>query len=130
MPDVIVVGAGIVGAACAYALARAGVRVLVLEAGFPGGGTTGSAMGHVVTMDDSEAEFALTACSRGLWAALADELPAACGDAVSGTTWPAANDLEMAAVRQRAAYYTARGVTAHVLDAHQLAELEPHLRRD
>ena len=52
-PSVIVVGAGVVGAACAEALAEAGCRVSVLEAGFPGAGATGAAMGHIVVMDDS-----------------------------------------------------------------------------
>ena len=66
-PDAIVVGAGIVGAACAYELARAGLRVLILEAGYVGGSTTAAGMGHIVVMDDSEAQFALTSYSRRLW---------------------------------------------------------------
>ncbi len=52
-PSVIVVGAGVVGAACAEALAVEGCRVSVLEAAFPAAGATGAAMGHLVVMDDS-----------------------------------------------------------------------------
>ena len=46
--DAIVVGAGIVGAACAHALARDGLRVLVLDARYPAGGSTAAGMGHLV----------------------------------------------------------------------------------
>jgi glycine/D-amino acid oxidase-like deaminating enzyme len=127
-PDAVVVGAGIVGAACALALAREGLRVLVLEAGFAGGGATAAAMGHLVVMDDSEAQFALTAWSLRLWSELAGELPADCEDDPCGTLWLAAREVEMDRVRAKADYYLARGVAAEVLDAAQLAAAEPRLR--
>ncbi|HVR07381.1 MAG TPA: FAD-dependent oxidoreductase [Thermoanaerobaculia bacterium] len=128
-PDAVVVGAGIVGAACALALAREGLRVLVLEGGFAGGGATAAAMGHLVVMDDSEAQFALTAWSLRLWTELAGELPADCEDDPCGTLWLAASEAEMERVRAKAGYYAARGVAAEVLDAAQLRAAEPRLRR-
>jgi glycine/D-amino acid oxidase-like deaminating enzyme len=128
-PDAIVVGAGIVGAACALALAGEGLRVLVLEARFAGGGATAAAMGHLVVMDDSEAQFALTAWSLRLWSELAADLPADCEDDPCGTLWLADGAAEMEAVRAKAEVYGARGVAAEVLDAAQLAEAEPNLRR-
>ena len=127
-PDAVVVGAGIVGAACALALAREGLRVLVLESGFAGGGATAAAMGHLVVMDDSEAQFALTAWSLRLWAELAGELPADCEDDPCGTLWLAAGEAEMERVRAKADFYRARGVAAEILDAAQLAAAEPRLR--
>lgn len=128
-PDVIVVGGGIVGAACAWELARAGVRVRVVEAGFVGGGATAAGMGHIVVMDDSEAQFALSAYSARLWAELAPELPAAAEVDPCGTLWLAEDDAQMAAVVAKRAYYTARGVEAEALDGAKLARLEPELRR-
>ncbi|MFO0580871.1 MAG: FAD-dependent oxidoreductase [Anaeromyxobacter sp.] len=127
-PDAIIVGAGIVGAACADALARAGLRVLVLEAGFPAGGTTAAAMGHVVVMDDGPAQLALTRRSRDLWAALAPELPPGAEDAACGTLWVAYDDEELRLVAPRAEAYRAAGVTAELLDARGLSEAEPSLR--
>ncbi|HXO29770.1 MAG TPA: FAD-dependent oxidoreductase, partial [Thermoanaerobaculia bacterium] len=127
-PDAVVVGAGIVGAACALALAREGLRVLVLEGGFAGGGATAAAMGHLVVMDDSEAQFALTAWSLRLWAELAGELPADCEDDPCGTLWLAAGEAEMERVAAKAAFYRARGAAAEILDAAQLAAAEPRLR--
>ena len=52
MTDAIVVGAGIVGAACAYYLAQEGLTVTVLDAEFAASGTTAAGMGHVVVLDD------------------------------------------------------------------------------
>jgi glycine/D-amino acid oxidase-like deaminating enzyme len=127
-PDAIVVGAGIVGAACALALAREGLSVLVLEGGFAGGGTTAAAMGHLVVMDDSEAQFALTSYSLRLWTELAAELPADCEDDPCGTLWLAGGAGEMEQLRASAGFYRARGVAAEVLDAAQLAAAEPNLR--
>ncbi|HEX6938096.1 MAG TPA: FAD-dependent oxidoreductase [Longimicrobiales bacterium] len=127
-PDAIVVGGGIVGAACAYALARAGMRVLILEAGCIGAGTTAAGMGHVVVMDDSEAQFALTAYSARLWAELADALPAAAEVDPCGTLWVAEDEEQLGAVRAKQAFYRARGVAAEVLDGADVARLEPNLR--
>jgi len=127
-PDVVVVGAGIVGAACARELALAGVRVAVLEAGLAGGGATAAGMGHVVVLDDNEPEFALARFSHGLWNALAPELPESAEFSRPGTLWVAADDEEMDAAARRRAAYEARGVAAQLLDTRQLAEAEPALR--
>ena len=127
-PDVIVVGAGVVGAACARALARDGLRVQVLEAAFPGSGATAAGMGHIVVMDDSDAQFALTSYSRALLADEAGELPAACELDVCGTLWIAENEAQLAAITDKAAYHEAHGVRTEVLDAHAVADAEPNLR--
>ncbi|WP_143707830.1 FAD-dependent oxidoreductase, partial [Xanthomonas phaseoli] len=65
--DLIVIGAGIVGAACAEAAAGEGLRVAIVEPGPIGGGATAAAMGHLVAMDDDPAELALSAYSLRLW---------------------------------------------------------------
>jgi glycine/D-amino acid oxidase-like deaminating enzyme len=124
----IVVGAGVVGSACAAALAEAGVHVTVVESDFPAGGATGAAMGHLVVMDDSEAQFALTALSRRLWSERAPELPADVEDDPCGTLWVAADEEEMDHVRRKAAFYAERGEAAEVLDGAALREAEPALR--
>jgi glycine/D-amino acid oxidase-like deaminating enzyme len=126
--DAVVIGAGIVGAACADALAREGMRVVVVEAAAPGGGATGAGMGHIVVMDDSEAQFALTNYSRSLWLARRDEMPAEVEFELRGTIWVAADEEEMALVHSKAAFYAARAVRVEVLDARALAAAEPNLR--
>ncbi len=127
-PDVVIVGAGIVGAACAYELARAGLRVTVCEAAFAGGGATAAGMGHIVVMDDSPAQLSLTALSRRLWTALAPALSGACEDAPTGTLWIAADGEEMRAVARKQALFASAGIRADVLDEAALAAAEPNLR--
>jgi glycine/D-amino acid oxidase-like deaminating enzyme len=127
-PSAIVVGAGIVGAACAEALAEAGCRVTVLEGGLAGAGVTAASMGHVVVIDDSEAQFALSAWSRRRWTERATELPAECEDSPFGTLWVARNEAEMARLRDKAEYSLAHGERAEVLDPAALGEAEPQLR--
>ena len=129
-PDIIIVGAGIVGAACAAECARAGLKVLVLERGPVGGGTTAAGMGHIVVMDDSPAQFALTSFSRRLWRELAPQLPADVEFDPCGTLWVAADEQEMVEVRRKEAFYRERGVKVEVLSAPTLAQSEPNLRRD
>ena len=128
--DIVIVGAGIVGAACAAECSSEGLRVAVIEARLVGGGATAAGMGHIVVMDDSEAQFALTRYSRDLWNELAESLPCDTEFRPSGTIWVAAADEEMIEVRRKQQFYQNRGVTVSILDAKDLATLEPNLRPD
>lgn len=127
-PDAIILGAGIVGAACAAELAHAGMRVTVVEPGVIGGGATAAGMGHIVVMDDSPEQLALTRFGRRLWHSIAPRLPATVEFEVTGTIWVAADALEMEEVERRQASYHSQGLPAHVLDAHALHREEPNLR--
>ncbi len=122
------VGAGIVGAACADELARAGMSVLVLDADFVGCGTTAAGMGHLVVMDDSPAQLALTSYSRGLWLDLAPHLPSAVEYDACGTLWLAEDDEQLSLVHDKLALYETAGVSARLLSPAQLATAEPNLR--
>jgi glycine/D-amino acid oxidase-like deaminating enzyme len=126
--DVAIAGGGIVGAACAASCAAAGLSVAVAEPGPIGGGATAAGMGHVVVMDDSPAQIALTLYSRTLWIESIPELPADAEYLPCGTIWVAADDEEMAEVHRKNRVYDGIGVRTEVLDARQLAEAEPHLR--
>jgi len=126
--DVAILGAGIVGAACADALTAEGLTVTVVEPAIAGGGATAAGMGHIVVMDDSEAEFALTRYSRDLWDRLLPELPPEAEPERCGTLWVAVDEEEMAAVRAKAAFYNSRRVPTEILDARAVSEAEPHLR--
>src|ERR1041384_2769007 len=102
--DVAIVGGGIVGAACALEAARSGLSVIVIERSVIGGGATAAGMGHIVVMDDSEAQFALTNYSQQLWREIAAELPSDIEYEECGTMWVAADGEEMAEVRRKQAY--------------------------
>ena len=126
--DVVIVGAGIVGAACADEFARRGMLVAVVDRDVVGGGATAAGMGHIVVMDDSAAQFALTRYSQRLWQELRPELPPDVEYDQCGTIWVAADEEEMAEVRRKHDYYARLGVPATVLDSQALRRLEPNLR--
>ena len=126
--DVLIVGAGIVGAACALELAQAGLRVAVIERDTPGSGATAAGIGHVVVMDDSPAQLALTRYSQRLWDALAEPEPAAHEYSRCGTLWVAADAEELAAVDAKQRLYADAAVPSEIVDAQMLYALEPNLR--
>jgi len=128
MSDALIIGAGIVGAACADALSQEGLRVTVLESDFAASGTSSRGMGHILMLDDSEAEFALVRRSRDLWIERSAELPPGCEDRPVGTLWIASDAEELALAGRRAEFLSARGVAAEVLSPRALAEAEPNLR--
>jgi glycine/D-amino acid oxidase-like deaminating enzyme len=126
--DVAIVGAGIVGAACAHEFANRGMSVVILDRDVVGSGATAAGMGHIVVMDDSDAQLALTRYSQQLWRTLKPELPADAEYDECGTIWVAADEDEMVEVRRKHDYYTQYGVPSPVLDAQSLRRLEPNLR--
>jgi glycine/D-amino acid oxidase-like deaminating enzyme len=126
--DVVIAGGGIVGAACAAACATTGMRVALVERETIGGGATAAGMGHIVVMDDSEAQFALTRCSQVLWAELARALPPSCEYETTGTVWVAKDDEEMAEAERKLSFYRERDVPALLLSAREVSEAEPNLR--
>ncbi|WP_309572628.1 FAD-dependent oxidoreductase [Deinococcus sp.] len=68
--DVAVIGAGIVGAACAWRLAERGLKVLVLERGQPAGGSTGKSAAGVRAQFASETNIRLAQESISEYAAM------------------------------------------------------------
>ena len=126
--DVVIIGAGIVGSACAVECVRERLSVALVEASIVGGGATAAGMGHLVVMDDSEAQFALTRYSQKLWDEISEQLPVTVEHDACGTIWIAADDEEMAEARRKEKFYSERGVAVELLDADSLAKLEPHLR--
>ncbi len=126
--DVLIVGAGIVGAACAAEFATVGVSVAVIECDTVGSGATAAGMGHIVVMDDSEAQLTLTRYSQILWDALVQREPERHEYTRTGTIWIAADAEEMQAVRQKQVLYNAHTVPAKILDEAELYQSEPQLR--
>jgi len=152
MMDVLVIGAGIVGAACAQELAAAGLSVGVLERNEPGTGATAAGMGHILALDDSEAQIKLTVYSRQLWRASRPRQATRLSDSTdlvdvsrksngaagfspsdrtefrtTGTMWIASNEAEMGALELRRDFYRKYGVAADLVGQDELFDLEPAL---
>lgn len=125
--DAIVVGAGIIGAACAWRLAREGYRVSVVDD--CRAGATAAGMGHLVCMDDNPAELALSAYSLRLWREVTGRMPQACAWRGCGTLWLAEQANEMVIAEQKRTRLAEQGVAAELLTAEQVAAMEPMLRQ-
>jgi glycine/D-amino acid oxidase-like deaminating enzyme len=131
-PDVIVIGAGIVGAACAHALTAAGMRVVVLERGAIAGGSTSGGEGNILVSDKEPGpELALALLSARLWRELAEDLgEAALEYEPKGGVVVARSTEAMTALARLAAHQRAAGVEVEDVDASGLFALEPNLARD
>lgn len=126
--DVVIAGGGIVGTACALTCAQAGLRVALIEREILGGGATAAGMGHIVVLDDSEAQFSLTRRSQELWQALSAALPPGAEYQAAGTIWVAADDEEMAEAARKHDFLREREVPSRLLSSRELAAMEPNLR--
>ncbi|MFG2361155.1 NAD(P)/FAD-dependent oxidoreductase [Streptomyces mirabilis] len=126
--DLVVVGAGMVGAACALYAARAGLDVALVDRGPVAGGTTGAGEGNLLVSDKEPGpELDLALLSGRLWADLAEELGEAFEYEAKGGVVVAATPEGLTALETFAAGQRAAGVEAVPVAADQLHTLEPHL---
>ncbi|MFF7989469.1 NAD(P)/FAD-dependent oxidoreductase [Kitasatospora xanthocidica] len=126
--DVVVVGAGVVGAACAYYAARAGLAVAVVDRGPVAGGTTGAGEGNLLVSDKEPGpELDLALLSTRLWRELAEDLGEAVEYEPKGGVVVASTAAGQEALRAFAAGQRAVGVVAEEVPGERLRELEPHL---
>jgi glycine/D-amino acid oxidase-like deaminating enzyme len=126
--DVIVVGAGIVGAACAHALQARGMSVVLVDAAQPGGGVTAVGMGHLVALDESPDELELCLLSLKLWREFFANNPSVGDPLHCGTLWVAENEHHLHEARLRGERLSARGHDGEMISGDRLAQIEPHLR--
>src|SRR3954453_7073518 len=126
-PDVVVVGAGVIGAACAEALSAAGVRVLVIDRDGPAAGTTASGEGNVLVSDKEPGpELELALASRAEWDIVRGRLPSSVAD----VEWEAKGGVVVATadpepLRAFAAKQREGGVDARVITPAEVFDLEP-----
>jgi D-hydroxyproline dehydrogenase subunit beta len=126
--EVVVVGAGIVGAATARELAIRGVDVLLLDAGDVSSGTTGLGEGNVLCSDkEAGPELELTLCGLELY----DEIEERLGDEArirrKGALIVHPEEATWAAEPERVERLRAGGVEAELVVAGAVRELEPGL---
>jgi glycine/D-amino acid oxidase-like deaminating enzyme len=129
MADVVVVGAGVVGAACAYFAARAGLAVTIVDRGPVAAGTTGAGEGNILVSDKEPGpELELALLSNRLWRELAGlggfEFEAKGGLVVAETA------EILGALTALATAQAGRGVEHAPVAAGELPGYEPHLTRE
>jgi len=129
--DVVIIGAGVVGACCARACAEAGLSVIVVDRGAVASGTTGAGEGNILVSDKEPGpELDLALLSRDLWAQMAGAL----GDAFEldpkGGLVVAARSETLEHLLRFAESQRASGVVAEPVAAPDLPGFEPRISRD
>lgn len=130
--DVVVIGAGMIGAACAFYAARAGFSVTVVDRGPVAGGTSGAGEGNLLVSDKEPGpELELAMRSRELWRSLAAEEAGAFGAGfeyeAKGGLVVAYSDGDFEALRGFVGTQQSSGVVAEEVVGERLAEFEPYI---
>jgi glycine oxidase len=130
--DVLIIGGGIVGLACAYDLAKRGANVTLVEYGKTGMQATNAAAGMLAPLTETSApDPMLDAGVRALrsYPALVAELEQACGFELEyrqhGILRVAFDEAEADELRHRCAWQREMGFDVQWLDADQCREIEP-----
>jgi len=136
-PDIVVVGAGVIGCAVAYELARRGASVRVLDSRPPGMGATHASAGILAPyIEAREGGPLLDLTERSLFlyddfvAALRSDTAVAFAYERSGTLDVTMQAEGVERFCEAARAITARGQKAEVLDARAARAAEPHLSGD
>jgi sarcosine oxidase subunit beta len=127
--DVVVVGAGIIGAATAYYLARAGVDVLLLDRGGPSasGGATQACAGGVRQQGRVACEIPLAIRAVRLWEKLGSELEADLHYRQDGMFVVTDDPQHVATLEHRVQQEQSRGLAVHMVYGEDLHRQVPGL---
>jgi glycine oxidase len=133
MPDVVVIGGGIIGCTVAQALASGGASVRLFDPRPLGGGATQASGGMLAPYAEGAHApdlEALGARSLGLYAAAASTLGSAVPWLASGSLHVAFDDEEAAALAALADGHRARGIESHLLGGGEARKLERGIAAD
>src|SRR5882724_9060307 len=123
--DVAVIGLGIVGASAAYAAAWAGARVLALDAGTPGGGTSGTSFAWLNSVKkEPDVYHRLNAAGMTAHRELSRELGGEAGYHDGGSLEWAEGDDEERELRERVVRLAARVYPAEWTSRERAAAME------
>lgn len=127
-PDVVVVGAGIVGCATAWELSRRGASVVLIDRGEVSGGTTGLGEGNVLVSDkDAGPELDLAVLGRALYDELEPLHEGAARVRRKGALIVHPDAETWALEPARAERLRAAGVACELVDGADVPALEPNL---
>lgn len=127
-PQVIIIGGGVIGSACAYFLSRRDVPVLMLERETTAAGASGACDGHVTVQTKAPGlHTQLALQSLDLYRDLPDSFRRRAELRPCGSLLAACGDEECRALETLAPARQAAGLDVRLLDGRQARRLEPAL---
>jgi len=134
-PNVIIVGAGVIGLGIGWRLAQAGATVTLFDKGTAGGGASHAAAGMLAACVEAEPGeqrlLALGRASQALWPSFAAELEQAAGATIGlrreGTLVAALTEDDRARLQHRLAFQRSLDLPVEWLSAAEVRKREPHL---
>lgn len=129
--DVVIIGAGVIGAACAYFMSEAGLSVQVIDRGGPAAGTSSAGEGNILVSDKEPGpELNLALYSQSVWRGDLAEFGALWEFEDKGGLVVAAGTVGALALNELAVLQKSEGIRAEFVDHDDLPKLEPQLTRD
>ncbi|MGW1883909.1 NAD(P)/FAD-dependent oxidoreductase [Streptomyces sp. NPDC001970] len=126
--DIVVIGAGVIGASIAFHLAEAGVRdILVLERDTPASGSSGKPIGGVRAQFSDPLNIRLGQRSLAAWRDFAARPGADVGLETVGYLFLLDSDEDADAFREAAAAQRELGVESRVIGPHEAHQLCPYV---
>lgn len=130
-PDAIIIGAGVIGAACALGLTNAGLRVLVIDRGAISGGTTGAGEGNILVSDKEPGpELTLAIRSRNAWFEMSEEIGNGFELEAKGGLVVSRTEAGFSKLKHLASLQEIAGVSVKKVLGHELRELEPFISQE
>ena len=125
--DVVIIGGGVIGLSCAYALALAGASVCVLEQHLPGGAQSTRTGGGVRLSHGSKANVELTRLSLPTWDAFAEEFGVDVRYRQTGHLFLTSKETSKAFLAEQALWHREENVPSVIMGEMEIAGKWPHL---
>lgn len=122
--DAVIIGGGVTGSSLAYHLAKAGLRIVLLEKQHLGAGGTGKSTSIVRMHYDNEPETRLAWASFKTYAHFSDVVGGDCGFVRCGVLWLVNHD-STEKLRANVAMHRQVGVNTRVVNPQEVKAIEP-----
>ena len=129
-PEVIVIGAGVMGLSLAWSLVKRGRRVLCIDRSVPGREASAATAGTLAVQNKPLASIPMTLRSLELWRGMAVELGRSVDYEVRGGLRVAHSDDDLEKLRRSAAAQLTAGAPIELLSRVELRSIAPYLSPD
>lgn len=125
--DVVIIGAGVIGLAAGYWLAKAGAKVVILDKGRVAWEASGRATGFLSLRGEQPLEAPLAVAAGELWTSLDEELGYPTEWMPGGRLWVALEEDRWAELRDICPQWQAAGIPVQLIDGKAARDIAPCL---